>query len=231
MILIKLILAHLIGDFLLQPGSWVKAKEKFKLGAWQLYAHTTIHFALIMLLIYDIHFLKWAVLLTIMHFIADVIKIYFQNKKTKRVWFFTDQVFHFIFIIIIWIWSQEIPLIINKPDYDKYLLLITLLYAITQPTSVIIKLIISKWSPGNKGGKPDSLENAGNFIGILERLFVFGFVATGNWEAIGFLLAAKSVFRFGDLKEAKDRMLTEYVLIGTLLSFGIAFLAGLIFLI
>jgi len=51
---------------------------------------------------------------------------------------------------------------------------------------------------------------------------------TGHFEAIGFLLAAKSIFRFGDLKEAKDRKLTEYVLIGTLLSFGLALLTGLL---
>jgi hypothetical protein len=50
----------------------------------------------------------------------------------------------------------------------------------------------------------------------------------GHFDAIGFLLAAKSIFRFGDLKEAKDRKLTEYVLIGTLLSFGIALLIGLL---
>jgi hypothetical protein len=72
------------------------------------------------------------------------------------------------------------------------------------------------------------LQNAGNYIGILERLFVFCFIITGHFEAIGFLLAAKSIFRFGDLKEAKDRKLTEYVLIGTLLSFGIAMLVGLL---
>ena len=58
--------------------------------------------------------------------------------------------------------------------------------------------------------------------------FVFYFVVSVNFEAIGFLLAAKSIFRFGDLKEAKDRKLTEYVLIGTLLSFGIALLTGIL---
>jgi len=41
-LLFKLLLAHLLGDFLLQPDSWVKAKEKNKLKAWQLYAHTFI---------------------------------------------------------------------------------------------------------------------------------------------------------------------------------------------
>ncbi len=42
----------------------------------------------------------------------------------------------------------------------------------------------------------------------------------------GFLIAAKSIFRFGDLSKAKDRKLTEYILIGTLLSFGIAIACG-----
>ena len=65
---------------------------------------------------------------------------------------------------------------------------------------------------------------------MLERLFVFVFVVTANWEGIGFLLAAKSVFRFGDLKESKDRKLTEYILIGTLLSFGIAIATGMLVL-
>src|SRR5699024_1678830 len=60
-----------------------------------------------------------------------------------------------------------------------------------------------------------------NYIGMLERVFIFVFIITGNWEGIGFLLAAKSIFRFGDLKDSKDRNLTEYILIGTLLSFGI----------
>jgi len=41
------------------------------------------------------------------------------------------------------------------------------------------------------------------------------------------LIAAKSVFRFGDLRESKNRKLTEYILIGTLLSFGIAIATGM----
>ncbi len=69
-----------------------------------------------------------------------------------------------------------------------------------------------------------SLEHAGRYIGILERLFVFAFIVLNHWEAVGFLLAAKSVFRFGDLRDAHDIKLTEYILIGTLISFGIAIL-------
>jgi hypothetical protein len=90
--------------------------------------------------------------------------------------------------------------------------------------------LLTNWSIELKDGESESLANAGKYIGILERLFVFVFVVTGQWQAVGFLLAAKSVFRFGDLKESKDRKLTEYILIGTLLSFGMAILTGLVVL-
>lgn len=48
----------------------------------------------------------------------------------------------------------------------------------------------------------------------------------GCMEGIGFLHAAKSVFRFGELTKAKEVKITEYVLIGTLSSFTIAILIG-----
>jgi len=41
------------------------------------------------------------------------------------------------------------------------------------------------------------------------------------------LIAAKSIFRFSDLSRSKDRKLTEYVLIGTLLSYGLAIMIAL----
>lgn len=36
-LIIKLILAHFIGDFLLQPKSWVEEKEKLKAKSFKLY--------------------------------------------------------------------------------------------------------------------------------------------------------------------------------------------------
>ena len=74
-----------------------------------------------------------------------------------------------------------------------------------------------------------SLPDAGKYIGIIERLFVLIFIILGRWEAIGLLITAKSVFRFNDLKENNNRKLTEYILIGTLLSFGIAIVTGIIY--
>jgi hypothetical protein len=93
----------------------------------------------------------------------------------------------------------------------------------------MIKIIISKWPPNPMASQDqESLQSAGKWIGMLERLLVFTFIILGKWEGVGFLLAAKSVFRFGDLKDAKNMKLTEYVLIGTLLSFGVAILMGIL---
>lgn len=85
---------------------------------------------------------------------------------------------------------------------------------------------MSRWSL-QEDHSTDSLENAGKYIGMLERLFIFGFIALQQWQAVGFLLAAKSVFRFSDLSRAKDRKLTEYILTGTLVSFGLAIVSSL----
>ncbi|HBQ55653.1 MAG TPA: DUF3307 domain-containing protein, partial [Porphyromonadaceae bacterium] len=91
-----------------------------------------------------------------------------------------------------------------------------------------IQVLLTNWTKDICLDKEKSLPNAGRYIGILERLLVFLFVVLGRWEAIGFLIAAKSVFRFGDLKDSRNRKLTEYILIGTLLSFGIAIVTGIL---
>ena len=66
-ILIKLILAHFIGDFLLQPTSWVKDKEENKAKSIFLYAHILIHGLLIMLILWNVNYWLLALLLMIAH--------------------------------------------------------------------------------------------------------------------------------------------------------------------
>jgi hypothetical protein len=225
-VFVKLLLAHLFGDFLLQPTSWVLDKEKKKHRSIYLYLHTFLHFILAWVLVGKIAFGWYALALAITHGCIDFLKLYFQTQKTKRTWFSVDQILHLIVIVAITLIYNNTP-IDNTAFNNSFWIVFTGIILLTKPTSIIIKNIISIWTPENKT-KDDSLQNAGNYIGILERLFVFCFILTGHFEAIGFLLAAKSIFRFGDLKEAKDRKLTEYVLIGTLLSFGIALLIGLL---
>lgn len=68
----------------------------------------------------------------------------------------------------------------------------------------------------------DGFKDGGRLIGQLERLLAFAFILAGAPSAIGFLVAAKSLFRFGEIKDSSSRKVAEYVIIGTLLSFGFA---------
>lgn len=223
---IKLFLAHLLGDFIWQPNKWVADKETKKHKSFYLYLHVLLHGILAAILVGEINFIPYAAFIAITHGFIDFIKLNFQKKKTKRTWFVVDQIVHILILIGISLLYQNKNMIHFWLD-DKFWILVTGIIFITKPASIFIKTIISIWSPESQNSNQDnSLANAGNYIGILERLFIFCFILLGHFEAIGFLLAAKSIFRFGDLKEAKDRKLTEYVLIGTLISFGIAILVG-----
>jgi hypothetical protein len=177
---------------------------------------------------WDLSFWMWALLIAFVHFIIDSFKLLVQKSNTKRALFFIDQLLHFISIYAIWLLYEGKYFTFSFLKNINLLLLITLIIFLTKPVSFAVKIFISKWTPDTEAGDDlVSLQSAGMYIGILERLLVFVFMINNEWQAVGFLLAAKSVFRFGNLQEAKDRKLTEYVLIGTLLSFGIAILTGM----
>ncbi len=223
MILIQLILAHLIGDFLLQPKKWVEDKEQRTYRSKYLYLHVLIHAALVMILLWDLNLWWIAVIIGVSHYMIDLIKLEFQKPKTKKIWFFADQFLHIAVIVAIGVYQQQISVeIFGNHEFLKYLAGVVFL---TTPVSVIMRILLSTWTPSTthqSNLETESLTNAGKYIGILERLLVFTFISVNHWEGVGFMIAAKSIFRFSDLAQAKQRKLTEYVLIGTLLSFGIA---------
>ena len=228
-LLIKLLLAHIIGDFFLQPQKWVKEKETKRLKSGKLYVHVIIHMALVALLFWDIALWPIVLIIGISHLIIDAAKLLIQNKKTKRALFFVDQLFHVLVIASCYFYYSEDTLIKVFSLNEDSLLLLTCLLFLTIPVSIIMKTIFLKWNISELTKNNESLMDAGKYIGILERLLVFIFIINNHWEAVGFLITAKSVFRFGDLKKSKDRQLTEYILIGTLISFGIAITTGIIF--
>ncbi|MFD0941439.1 DUF3307 domain-containing protein [Pedobacter boryungensis] len=223
--LLKLLMAHILGDFFLQPNSWVIDKEKRRLKSGKLYLHIALHIALIFLMFCSLTIWKVALIIGFMHGIIDVTKLIFQKAQTKRIWFFVDQFLHIAVILICWqyIYHSSINIAFYLQSDQLWLFLLGALF-LTSPAAIFIRVIIAKWIPSKAS---TSLQDAGKFIGILERLLIYLFVCTNHFEAVGFLLAAKSIFRFGDLKEAHDIKLTEYVLIGTLLSFGIALIVAM----
>lgn len=63
------------------------------------------------------------------------------------------------------------------------------------------------------------MKNAGELIGIVERLLILTFVLAGSYEAVAFAIAAKSIARF---KELDNKNFAEYYLIGTSVSVAVA---------
>jgi len=224
---LKLVLAHLIGDFLLQPNQWVIDKEEKRHKSPYLYWHILIHtVALVLLLQFRAIYLYGVVVIVVSHFIIDLLKLNLKNKVNLRLLFFTDQIVHLMVIVGVVYAYEPFAIDFTTAFSPKLLLFIISIITVTVVSSILMKVIITKWDM-EEDPNTDSLENAGMYIGMLERLFVFGFIVTNHWQVIGLLLTAKSVFRFGDLSKSKDRKLTEYILIGTLLSFGLAIVIGL----
>ena len=227
MILLKVLFAHIIGDFLLQPLSWIVHKEKYKLKSSRLYLHILIHIVLMFVILWDLSL--WPLILSIgvIHLIIDSLKVVLTNEKNHRWLFFIDQFLHILTILFFVEYYGYSNLVLPEIATQDFLVILMGIVFLTRPTSIIMQTIFTKWDISSLFDENESLLDAGKYIGILERLFVFTFILLGHWEAVGFLLTAKSVFRFGDLKDSRHRKLTEYVLIGTLLSFGIATLTAL----
>jgi len=228
-LLLKLLIAHVLGDFVFQPDSWVKDKKLKTYRSKYFYWHGLVHLlALLILLKFDFSYGLAIAIIVLSHLAIDLLKIKLEGKINSRLLFALDQLLHIAVIGLVVNLNTSFTIDFDKIYSTETLLLILAILMVSSAASVMMKIIMSKWVL-EEDKSEDSLDYAGKYIGILERLFVFGFILLNQWSAIGLLIAAKSVFRFGDLSRAKDRKLTEYILIGTLLSFGIAISVGLLY--
>ncbi|MBT8299478.1 MAG: DUF3307 domain-containing protein [Maribacter sp.] len=225
----KLFLAHLIADFLLQPYQWVIHKEANKAKSKFLYFHIIAHFAVTMILLWDFESWKIALVIALSHYLIDLAKLYSNPLfKKKSIPFFVDQFLHIMVLYACVYYGNLIGqtmFLVDQIDWH----LVTAIVFVSFPAAIIMGILLEGMSD-QIALNHKSLPNAGKYIGIIERLFVLVFIILGRWEAIGLLITAKSVFRFNDLKESNNRKLTEYILIGTLLSFGLAIITGIIYM-
>lgn len=111
------------------------------------------------------------------------------------------------------------------------LVVLLVIYAIsTYPVSFLINKWTKQWREEIEDSQQerDSLGNAGKWIGRLERILIISFLWYDQFTAVGFLITAKSLLRLNDKEVKFPRKQTEYVLIGTLISFTCAFFLGIL---
>ena len=228
-ILLKLLSAHVIADFFLQFDKLCQSKhDKSWRGITAQAIHALIHAACAYLLLAD--WGAWVIPLVIFvtHFIIDILKIKWNGNSTLG--FLTDQGAHIGIILILW-WSlyadhSQVQAWMTEIINSRRLWALLLGYMLVlKPASILIGVFIKRWIPSNQM-QSHGMPFAGAWIGYIERVLIVTFVITGNIEGVGFMLAAKSIFRFGDLNKAREIKITEYVLLGTLASFTIALLVA-----
>ena len=243
-ILVRLLIAHCVTDFLLQPGSWVEGKKSNVWRSKYLWYHGLLTGLVAWILLWN--FSDWwlVVIIASSHILVDGLKIQIGNKINKKgdyelFLFTTDQIIHIVIIVLIWLqlingWEKMNSLLHRYlPDYR--VLLVVLGYVLmTNPVGYFIQFTTKRWV--TELNMSDSLKDAGRWIGVLERVLIITFIFINQYSGIGFLIAAKSLLRLIDRPENvlgistpfSSRKHTEYVLIGTFLSFAIAIITGLI---
>jgi hypothetical protein len=221
-LLILQLLAHLVSDFYLQTEKSCKSKADSAFKSGHLYIHVLITFACAWLFSLNVGYWWAASLIAALHLIIDGLKSVCKNLKGA---FFIDQLLHVAVIVAAVMLFNKVSTI-ALPTWlpeTKVLLWVVAFVFCLRPANFFIQNIFKEAKISiPDSGKEQSLPNAGRVIGNVERMLTLVFVMLGQYEAIGFLLAAKSLLRFRET----DTVKSEYVLVGTLLSFGFAILMG-----
>lgn len=234
-LIIMQLIAHLVADFLFQSEKWCIEKEKHILSKQHL-----LHAVIVTLSGYffslDLYFITSALIIGLCHLLIDSLKSYYIKKREdkKALIFFIDQLLHVIVLSLVsWIYLKN-----YSPNYffdfnlnTKIIAALAAFLFCAKPANIFIRYtfdlfgltIAKQTATESTDNTPEKeLENAGKVIGIMERFMTLGLILAGQYAAVGLIIAAKSILRFNNPQK------NEYILVGTLLSFGCAILIGLL---
>ena len=239
-------LAHLLTDFVFQTHRLVEQKKHAKVFAYFLHGLTHYLSAIVLVSFFlpgsglslRTHVVILA--LAIFHLCIDFAKIQLAQKNILNdgaVAYVADQLLHLVSVAIAaWLlapglsFTNVAAMLSGTRAVSNRLLLIPIIYvgvifgggylirALTRPLAKSINL-----EQPEKGGEP--MQNAGLYIGWLERFLLLTALLLQSPGTAGLILAAKAIARY---PEFKSEHFAEYFLIGTLLSFSIAVLGGVI---
>lgn len=228
---LQLVLAHIITDFALQTKKWIEQKRRLKAGAPFLYIHAFLAGFITYLIVQDWNMWFIPVIISVTHFFIDLWKLSKGNDSLQ--YFLLDQLFHILILLGAWLFLTEnftevLPFVAAVFSSEHTLVVVIGYLLVIFPVGFIIGKATQRWQEeiATDEGEFPSLEKAGRYIGIFERILVLTFILTDNFAAIGLLIAAKSILRFSDKGKSGARKQTEYVLIGTLMSFALTIIIG-----
>lgn len=239
-------LAHLLTDFVFQTHRLVEQKKRGKFFAYFLHGLTHYLSAIVLVSFFlpgsglSLRTHTVILALALVHLLLDLAKIRLTQKSFANdgaVAYISDQLLHLVSVALAaWLLSPSLPfadvaeLLGRGRALPTKLLFVPIIYvgvifgggylirALTRPLAKSISL-----EQPEKGGEP--MQNAGLYIGWLERFLLLTALLLQSPGTAGLILAAKAIARY---PEFKSEHFAEYFLIGTLLSFSIAVLGGAI---
>jgi hypothetical protein len=236
---LALLLAHLLGDFPLQPNWIVRNKGK---RIWPLLCHGLIHYVLAWFCLFLFHRLPFLSIYNQIALLAYALLHSFIDKLKSRLiasdrlpdnWqvFLLDQLFHVLVLAATACVLTHSPLRIllnglNPPqDTRIHILEAAIVYiAVIFGGGYLIRYLTQGIAPKTPTKDHAHLENAGLYVGWVERLLVITAILIQSPALVGLILTGKSIARYPEFKEAR---FAEYFLIGTLLSIALSILGGI----
>lgn len=237
---LNIVVAHLICDFLFQNDSSCQNKKEKLFKSSALWFHAAIVFVVTWGAVAEWSFGWMAFIIAATHFLIDLGKSFIENKtKNNKMpirMFVADQALHVVVLFVaVKIWMQglgyewtQIKFINSIPS--QWIVIMIALFLSWKPANIFIRLLLKYYEVTQPDQKKYDSDNHGNFksgalIGTLERWIIIFFFVKGVYEPIGFLMAAKSILRFNEVKENEK---SEYVLAGTFLSIVLTLICCLI---
>ncbi len=239
---ISLLAAHVVGDFALQTDEGAKRKHRIPVLAGHCVAVAALSYALTGL------WLAWQVPAAVLatHMIIDLVKARFLPARLS--FFVLDQLAHVSVILAISVLAPRmLPGVHDSfwqvalgANYYAALILLTGLITAVYAGGVVVGFGVKPFLGALQGeeGTTDRIDaeparmrrkgfdEGGKVIGRLERAMIYILILAGQPSSIGFLIAAKSLLRFGEIGAGASRKEVEYIIIGTLMSFLVALLAA-----
>lgn len=244
--LLAIYLAHLLADFVFQSSRLVEQKRRGKLSGYLL--HGFIHYFTAILLVgffvrdSATSLRTYLVLLTLstIHLLLDAAKIRLTTRGLLRndaLAYTSDQLIHFFTIVLAaWLLAHGLALTqlfafvgLSRAIQTKWFVVPIVYMGVVFGGGYLIRDLTRGMAESIKNQSPresgEELQNAGLYIGWLERFLVVTALLLHSPATVGLILTAKSIARY---PEFKSKRFAEYFLIGTLLSIAVALLGGIV---
>jgi uncharacterized protein DUF3307 len=239
---LALYFAHLLTDFIFQTRRMVDAKKRG--GSAGYLAHGVVYYLTTALVtaatisgaLFSGRYQAGLVGLVAIHLLIDIAKISLTGSGRVRdgiTAFAADQALHLLTVWVAACWIARTPvwlggsmLLAGIRGVPNTTMLVGIVYILVVfAGGYVVRFLTRSLLVGvDLGESTPQLQNAGMYIGWLERLLILTAVLWRSPATIGLILTAKSIVRYPEMKSIR---FAEYFLIGTLLSLVEAMAGGL----